>query len=187
MMNKAPERYIETEVLATYLETKNITIYCQGPIGIKPFVPFFENLGTTATTAFIKPNHWRTITEDYVEHQHVLILRHPMEAHLHASWLHGMSLHESGRKRDNMFYNTHLRPCLEEVAQAQFDFYIPFEELSHYLLHQYQTPNPPPMVPSVLFDIREEIEAYKYILENKIKMSIPQWRELLLNGQLREI
>lgn len=186
-MNRAPERYSDTEVLPTYLETKNVTIYCQGPIGIRPFIRFFEDLGTRAETAFIKPHHWRSITEDYTNHTHILVLRHPSEAHAHGAWLHAMSMRDINMKRNNMFYNTHLRPSLGMLHDAQFDFYLPFEALPHFLLDKYELPSPPVMTPPVLFNIDEDLAAYKYIKENKMKITIPQWRELMLTGQLKEI
>jgi len=187
MIMTAPERYNDNEVLATYLETKNITIYCQGPIGVAPFLKFFEDIGTRVETAFIKPHHWRHITEEYTNHTHILVLRKPEEAHAHGSWLHAMSMHEIMRKRNNMFYNTHLRPSLGMVHDAEFDFYMPFEHLPDFLLHKYELPSKPAYNPSVLFNINEEIEAYKYIKENKMKLTVPLWRELMLTGQLKEI
>lgn len=185
-MNRAPERYTDTQVLSTYAETKNITVYCQGPIGIQPFEPFFENVGTRTTLAFVKPHHWAHICQEYTHHTHILVLRDPIQAHKHASFLHGMSMHEGTRKRDNMFYSTHLRPHLGLVKDAEFDFYIPFERLSKYLL-QYEMPAPPIMDTSLLFDVSSEVESYKYIKDNKMELTLPQWRELLMRGQLEEI
>ena len=185
-MNKAPERYTDDQVLPTYLETKNITVFCQGPIGIYPFEPFFKNVGTRTTLAFVKPFHWKHITEEYTRHTHILVLRDPIDAHKHASFLHGMSLYDITRKRDNMFYATHLRPHLGMVHDANFDFYIPFEKLNKYLF-EYQIPEQPPVDSSYLFDMSEELEAYKWIKENKMELEVPQWRELLMRGQLEEI
>tara|TARA_B100001758_G_C18298920_1_gene551242 strand:+ start:394 stop:954 length:561 start_codon:yes stop_codon:yes gene_type:complete len=186
MMNRAPERYTDDQVLTTYLETKNITIYCHGPVGIQPFEPFFKNMGTKAMLAFVKPNHWKLITEEYHHHTHILVLRDPLDQHRHGTFLHGMSMHEVSRKRNNMFYSTHLRPHLGTVANAQFDFYIPFEELNKYLF-EWQTPEPPAVETGMFFDIREEMEAYNKIKNDKMKLEIPQWRELLMRGQLEEI
>ena len=185
-MTNAPERYTNDSVLTTYLETKNITIYSHGPIGIEPFEPFFNNLGTQAMLAFVKPHHWKNITEEYVDHTHILVLRDPVEQHKHGTFLHGMSMHEVGRKRDNMFYSTHLRPHLGTVVNAQFDFYIPFEDLNKYLF-EWQMPKPPAVDTSLFFDIREEMVAYDKIRNDKMKIELPQWRELLMRGQLKEI
>ena len=185
-MNSAPERYTSDSVLTTYLETKNITIYSHGPVGIEPFEPFFKNVGTQTMLAFVKPYHWKTITEEYVNHTHILVLRDPVQQHKHGTFLHGMSMHDVVRKRDNMFYSTHLRPRLGTVVNAQFDFYIPFEELNKYLF-EWQVPEPPAVETSLFFDIREEMAAYEKIKNDKMKLELPQWRELLMRGQLNEI
>ena len=185
-MKNAPERYTSHEVLTTYLETKNVTIYSHGPIGVEPFEPFFKNVGTRTMLAFVKPHHWNNITSEYTHHTHILVLRDPLEQHRHAGFLHGMSMHEIGRKRDNMFYSTHLRPHLGTIKTAEFDFYIPFEELNKYLF-EWQIPNPPVVETGLMFDLKEEYDAYSYIKENKMKLELPQWRELLMRGQLEEI
>lgn len=185
-MTTTPERYTETEVLSTFIETKNMTLYCHGPIGTRPFEPFFQSLGTRAMLAFVKPHHWATITKDYTNHQHILVLRDPVEQHKHATFLHAMSMYDIVRKRENMFYSTHLRPYLQTVAQAEFDFYIDFSELHKYLI-EYEQPQPPAVQTELFFDIGEEVQAFEWIKQNKMKIEIPQWRELLLNGQLQEI
>ena len=142
-MTPAPERYTDTQVLTTYLETKNITIYCHGPVGTGVFEDFFQNVGTRTMLAFVKPFHWSKITKDYINHTHILILRDPIETHNHAGYLQGVSLRDINRKRDNMFYSTHLRAYLGEVINAQFDFYIDFAKLNNYLF-DYVAPEVPP-------------------------------------------
>jgi len=185
-MNRAPERYTDDEVLTTYLETPNITIYSHGPVGIYPFEPFFKNVGTQTMLAYVKPHHWKKITEDYTNHTHILVLRDPIQQHKHGTFLHGMSMHDIGRKRNNMFYSTHLRPYLGTVVDANFDFYIPFEDLNKYLW-EWEVPDPPVVETSLFFDIREELDAYEIIKSSKMKLEVPQWRELLMRGQLEEI
>ena len=179
----APERYNDEEVLNTYLETASMTLYMHGPIGVKCFEDFFINVGTKTTLAFIKPFHWRQLTRQFEHKEHVLVLRDPMEQHQHAAYLNAMSLNAINQKRDNMFYHTHLQPYLMTVYKAEFDFYIPFEKISGYLL-DYQTPEPPAMATGQLFDISDEIIAYEYIRENKMELTIPQWRDLIMRGQL---
>ncbi len=186
MMNLAPERYNDDQVLTTYLETKNITIYCHGPIGTKPFEPFFENVGTRTTLAYIKPHHWVGITKEYTNHQHILVLRDPIEQHRHGTFLHAMSMYDTYRKRANMFYSTHLRPYLATVYTAEFDFYISFDELNKYLF-EWQQPEPPASETGQFFDLSEDIAAYEWVKKNKMKLEIPQWRELIMRGQLEEI
>lgn len=186
-MNATPERYNDTEVLTTYIETKSFTIYSHGPVGTRPFEPFFEQIGTQQTMlAFVKPHHWSAITKDYTNHTHILLLREPEEQHRHATFLHGMSLRDVTRKRDNMFYSTHLRPYLKTVAQSEFDFYINYHDLHKYLL-DWQRPEPPVVESSTFFDLGEEIVAYEWIKQNKMILEVPQWRELLMRGQLEEI
>ena len=84
-----------------------------------------------------------------------------------------------------MFYYTHLQPHLMTIYNANFDFYIPFEKISQYLL-DYQPPEPPHIQPQ-LFDITDELTAYEWIKENKMELTIPQWRDLIMRGQLDEI
>ena len=69
-----PERYSEESILTTYLETKNITLYAHGPVGVSIFETFFKNVGTATMLAFVKPYHWTSITHDYTNHTHILIL-----------------------------------------------------------------------------------------------------------------
>ena len=64
-MNTAPERYNETEVLSTYLETKSITIYSHGPAGTKIFTDFFKQTGTETTLGYVKPAHWAGVSKAY--------------------------------------------------------------------------------------------------------------------------
>jgi|TARA_R110000744_G_scaffold61238_2_gene126558 hypothetical protein len=187
-----PERYRDDGVLSTYAETQNVTIYCHGPIGTSPFEPFFNNLGTRTTLAYVKPFHWKALCNDYIEHTHILILRDPEEAHRHAAYLHGTSMREVHAKRENMFYQTHLQPYLSTLADADFDFYIPFDKLSKFLL-SYETPKTTKELfgeayeGPIMFDIEEERMAYKYITDNKMELNMTQWRQLLITGQLGEI
>jgi hypothetical protein len=185
-MNIAPERYQEDQVLTTYLETQNITIYSHGPIGTKPFELLFQNVGTRTTLAYIKAHHWKNITKDYDNHTHILMLRNPIEQHIHGTFLHAMSMNQVSRKRDNMFYSTHLRPYLATIEKAEFDFYIPFEKLDKYVF-DWKNPLPPPMETGRFFDLNEELAAYDNIRDNKMELEVPQWRELLMRGQLEEI
>jgi hypothetical protein len=181
-----PERYSEESILTTYLETKNITLYAHGPVGVSIFETFFKNVGTTAMLAFVKPYHWTSITHDYTNHTHILILRDPIDCHNHAAYLQGVSMRDINIKRDNMFYSTHLRPYLGEVINAQFDFYIDFNKMNKYLF-DYVAPPSPPGEPVNLFDISEEVRAYNAIKETKMELEVPQWRELIMRGQLESI
>ena len=178
-----PERYNDKEVLNTYLETGGLTLYMHGPIGVRCFENFFLNVGVQTTLAFIKPFHWRGLTKQFVKKEHILVLRDPMEQHQHAAYLNAMSLNAINQKRDNMFYHTHLQPYLMTVYKAEFDFYIPFEKISTYLF-DYQPPPAPAMASGQLFDIADEITAYEYIKENKMELTVPQWRDLIMRGQL---
>jgi len=182
----SPERYNDTNVLPTYVETKNITIYGHGPIGVRPFEAFFKHLGTRTMIAYVKPAHWHKITHDYTNHHHILVLRNPIEQHKHATFLHAMSMRDIKRKRDNMFYHTHLAPYLQTVQSAQFDFYIDFDDLHKYLF-EYEQPSPPVADTELFFDISEDMDAYLSIKENKMKLEVAQWRELLMRGQIEEI
>ena len=183
---QAPERYSADSILTTYLETQNITLYAHGPVGIPIFEDFFKNVGTKTMMAFVKPYHWTSITHDYTSHTHILIIRDPLEQHNHGAYLQGVSMRDINTKRDNMFYSTHLRPYLGEVINAQFDFYIDFAKLNNYLF-DYVAPEVPPGEPVNLFDIGEEIRAYNAIKETKMELTVPQWRELIMRGQLEEI
>tara|TARA_Y100000994_G_scaffold175704_1_gene144974 strand:+ start:25 stop:582 length:558 start_codon:yes stop_codon:yes gene_type:complete len=185
-MTPAPERYTSDSILTTYLETKNITLYCHGPTGTPIFEDFFKNVGTQTMLAFVKPYHWTSITHDYINHTHILILRDPIESHNHAAYLQGVSMRDINTKRDNMFYSTHLRPYLGEVINAQFDFYIDYRKLGNYLF-DYKLPETPPGEPVNLFDISDEIKAYNTIKESKMELQVPQWRELIMRGQLESI
>ena len=185
-MMPAPERYTEDSILTTYLETSNITIYCHGPVGVSIFEDFFTNVGTTAMLAFAKPYHWTGITHDRTNHTHLLVLRDPIQCHNHAAYLQGVSMRDINKKRDNMFYSTHLRPYLGEVINAQFDFYIDYNKLNRYLF-DWVEPAIPPGDPVNLFDISEEVDAYNNIKDNKMELEVPQWRELIMRGQLESI
>ena len=133
-----PERYNSKEVLCTYVETKNITLYAHGPVGADPFEEFFLRSGSRAMMAYIKPWHWANLTTEYTWHTHILVLRDPVEQHKHASFLHAMSMDQVQRKRENMFYATHLAPHLKTVSKSEFDFYIPFEKPHKYLDNEWQ-------------------------------------------------
>ena len=181
-----PERYNLKEVLCTYLETKNITLYAHGPIGTEPIGKFLQKQGSRTMLAYCKPWHWANVTTEYTHHTHILVLRDPVEQHKHATFLHAMSMRDISRKRDNMFYSTHLRPYLATVSTGEFDFYMDYQELNKYLF-EWQSPKPPAAETGQFFDLGEEITAYEWIKQNKMKLEIPQWRELLMRGQLEEI
>ena len=85
-----------------------------------------------------------------------------------------------------MFYATHLRPHLAEALSAEFDFYIDFKKLSSYIF-DYVPPELPPGEPVNLFDVSEEVNAYNAIIDTKLELEVPQWRELIMRGQLEEI
>ena len=85
-----------------------------------------------------------------------------------------------------MFYHTHLAPYLQTVQSAQFDFYIDFDDLHKYLF-EYEQPSPPVADTELFFDISEDMDAYLSIKENKMKLEVAQWRELLMRGQIEEI
>ena len=85
-----------------------------------------------------------------------------------------------------MFYSTHLRAYLGEVVNAEFDFYIDYNKLSTYLFN-YTPAETPPGEPVSLFDISDEVKAYNQILDSKMELTVPQWRELIMRGQLEEI
>ena len=87
-----PERYNSTEVLCTYLETKNITLYAHGPVGTEPIGRNLMHHGSKTMVAYCKPWHWANITTEYAHHTHILVLRDPVEQHKHASFLHAMSM-----------------------------------------------------------------------------------------------
>ena len=133
LIKTAPERYTDNEVLPTYLETSNLTIYCHGPVGVRAFTNFFKQTGTETTLGYVKPAHWAGVSKAYTNKTHVLVLRNPLEQHKHAAWLHGMSIHEADRKRNNMFYHTHLAPHLALVRHAEFDFFIDFNHLKQFV------------------------------------------------------
>lgn len=182
----SPERYRDKEVLNTYLETSNLTLYMHGPVGVRIFEDFFLNVGIKTTLAFIKPFHWQKLTRQFIEKEHVLILRDPMEQHQHAAYLNAMSINKINQKRDNMFYHTHLQPHLMTVYKADFDFYIPFEKLKAFMIN-HTPPHTPAMASGQLFDLADEVTAYEYIKENKMELTVPQWRDLIMRGQLEKI
>ena len=45
----------------------------------------------------------------------------------------------------------------------------------------------PPGDPVSLFDISDEVRAYNEIIDSKMELTVPQWRELIMRGQLEEI
>ncbi len=184
-----PERYDSRTVLTTYIETGNLSIYCHGPTGIQPFEEFFTSMGMSCTTAFIKPFHWETLTHNAPHKTHILVMRNPLEQHHHGAYLHAISMRQGQQKRDNMFYHTHLQPHLPVIQESAFDFYISYENLGHYL-PDWRQPAEPPYGETgkvVLFDISREINTYEDIKKDKMELQVPQWRELIIHGQLDEI
>tara|TARA_B100000927_G_scaffold20911_1_gene15971 strand:- start:4720 stop:5274 length:555 start_codon:yes stop_codon:yes gene_type:complete len=184
-MINSPERYNDTEILPTYLETSNLTIYSHGPIGTKVFKDFFKNTGTETTLGFVKPHHWTGLTRAYTDKTHVLVIRHPNDQHRHAAWLHGISIHEVNVKRENMFYHTHLAPHLTMTQHAEFDFYIRHDKLAQYIF-DYEPPATP-VYEGQLISQADELDAYYNILDNKMELKVPQWRDLIMRGQLETI
>ena len=190
LKNKPPERNNEGEVLKTIIETGNITIYSHGPTGVKGFQDYFYSLGFNhIQEAFIKPFHWEQITKTHVGRTHILVLRDPVEAHHHAAYLHAVSMRQGQQKRNNMFYNTHLQPYMPVILDSLFDFYIPYEKLQDFIPTYEYAPIPAYSEKGKLqlFDLQREINTYKLIKETKIELQPPQWRELLISGQLDEI
>ena len=184
-MQQSPERYNDEEILPTYLETAAISIYCHGPVGTAVFKDFFKKSGTQTTLAFVKPHHWCGLTQHQSSKTHLLVLRDPIQQHRHAAWLHGMSIHEVNRKRENMFYHTHLAPHLSIARHGEFDFYIDFDKLSRFLF-DYEPPREP-ILDTQMLDQRDELDAYEWIKENKMELNTAQWRDLILRGQLEGI
>ena len=180
-----PERYNDTEVLPTYLETSNLTIYSHGPVGTKCFTDFFKQTGTETTLGYVKPAHWAGVSKAYTNKTHILVLRDPIEQHRHAAWLHGMSIHEADKKRHNMFYHTHLAPHLTLTKFAEFDFYIDFNKIGKYIF-DYQPPAQPTF-DGQLMGLEDELDAYNWIKDNKMELKVSQWREIIMRGQLETI
>ena len=185
LIKTAPERYTDNEVLPTYLETSNLTIYCHGPVGVRAFTNFFKQTGTETTLGYVKPAHWAGVSKAYTNKTHVLVLRNPLEQHKHAAWLHGMSIHEADRKRNNMFYHTHLAPHLALVRHAEFDFFIDFNHLKQFVF-DYEPPAEP-QFSGQLLGLEDELDSYSWIRNNKIELKLSQWRELIMRGQLETI
>ena len=185
IVKKAPERYKDTEILPTYLETSNLTIYSHGPIGTRVFKEFFRQTGTRTTLGYVKPHHWAGLTNVYTNREHILVLRHPNDQHRHAAWLHGMSIHEVNVKRENMFYHTHLAPHLALAKGGQFDFYIRYDKLHNYIF-DYEQPATPTF-DARLIGLEDELDAYYNILDNKMELKVSQWRDLIMRGQLETI
>ena len=185
LIKTAPERYTDNEVLPTYLETSNLTIYCHGPVGVRAFTNFFKQTGTETTLGYVKPAHWAGVSKEYTNKTHVLVLRNPLEQHKHAAWLHGMSIHEADRKRNNMFYHTHLAPHLALVRHAEFDFFIDFNHLKQFVF-DYEPPAEP-QFSGQLLGLEDELDAYSWIRNNKMELKVSQWRELIMRGQLETI
>ena len=185
LIKTAPERYTDNEVLPTYLETSNLTIYCHGPVGVRAFTNFFKQTGTETTLGYVNPAHWAGVSKAYTNKTHVLVLRNPLEQHKHAAWLHGMSIHEADRKRNNMFYHTHLAPHLALVRHAEFDFFIDFNHLKQFIF-DYEPPAEP-QFSGQLLGLEDELDAYSWIRNNKMELKVSQWRELIMRGQLETI
>lgn len=185
LIKTTPERYTDNEVLPTYLETSNLTIYCHGPVGVRAFTNFFKQTGTETTLGYVKPAHWAGVSKAYTNKTHVLVLRNPLEQHKHAAWLHGMSIHEADRKRNNMFYHTHLAPHLALVRHAEFDFFIDFNHLKQFVF-DYEPPAEP-QFSGQLLGLEDELDAYAWIRNNKMELKVSQWRELIMRGQLETI
>ena len=185
LIKTASERYTDNEVLPTYLETSNLTIYCHGPVGVRAFTNFFKQTGTETTLGYVKPAHWAGVSKAYTNKTHVLVLRNPLEQHKHAAWLHGMSIHEADRKRNNMFYHTHLAPHLALVRHAEFDFFIDFNHLKQFVF-DYEPPAEP-QFSGQLLGLEDELDAYSWIRNNKMELKVSQWRELIMRGQLETI
>ena len=185
LIKTAPERYTDNEVLPTYLETSNLTIYCHGPVGVRAFTNFFKQTGTETTLGYVKPAHWAGVSKAYTNKTHFLVLRNPLEQHKHAAWLHGMSIHEADRKRNNMFYHTHLAPHLALVRHAEFDFFIDFNHLKQFVF-DYEPPAEP-QFSGQLLGLEDELDAYSWIRNNKMELKVSQWRELIMRGQLETI
>ena len=185
LIKTAPERYTDNEVLPTYLETSNLTIYCHGPVGVRAFTNFFKQTGTETTLGYVKPAHWAGVSKAYTNKTHILVLRNPLEQHKHAAWLHGMSIHEADRKRNNMFYHTHLAPHLTLVRHAEFDFFIDFNHLKQFIF-DYEPPAEP-QFSGQLLGLEDELDAYAWIRNNKMELKVSQWRELIMRGQLETI
>ena len=185
LIKTAPERYTDNEVLPTYLETSNLTIYCHGPVGVRAFTNFFKQTGTETTLGYVKPAHWAGVSKAYTNKTHILVLRNPLEQHKHAAWLHGMSIHEADRKRNNMFYHTHLAPHLALVRHAEFDFFIDFNHLKQFVF-DYEPPAEP-QFSGQLLGLEDELDAYSWIRNNKMELKVSQWRELIMRGQLETI
>ena len=171
--------------MPTYLETSNLTIYCHGPVGVRAFTNFFKQTGTETTLGYVKPAHWAGVSKAYTNKTHVLVLRNPLEQHKHAAWLHGMSIHEADRKRNNMFYHTHLAPHLALVRHAEFDFFIDFNHLKQFVF-DYEPPAEP-QFSGQLLGLEDELDAYAWIRNNKMELKVSQWRELIMRGQLETI
>ncbi len=178
----AAERYDMSRPLRTYLETANMTLYSHGPDGVEPFESFFEQNGTTCTLALMKPSHWRYYTQELVHKTHILVIREPLEQHLTASNIHIKSMKKLQQKRDNLFYHTHLHPYLSVVEDAEFDFYIDHANLKAYLYSDYK----PRVVNEgpILFPIDNEMRAYNRIVRDKMALTIQNWKDLLLYGQV---
>ena len=185
LIKTAPERYTDNEVLPTFLETSNLKIYCHGPVGVRAFTNFFKQTGTETTLGYVKPAHWAGVSKAYTNKTHVLVLRNPLEQHKHAAWLHGMSIHEADRKRNNMFYHTHLAPHLALVRHAEFDFFIDFNHLKQFVF-DYEPPAEP-QFSGQLLGLEDELDAYSWIRNNKMELKVSQWRELIMRGQLETI
>ena len=75
------------------------------------------------------------------------------------------------------------------IEECSFDFYIPLEELNKFC-PDYIHPSKPPYGETgkvQLFDLKREINTYERIKENKMKLEVSHFRELIIHGQLQEI
>ena len=84
-----------------------------------------------------------------------------------------------------MFYHTHIMPHLAVAQTAQFDFYIRYDKLAQYIF-DYEQPATPTF-DARLIGLEDELDAYYSILENKMELQVPQWRDLIMRGQLETI
>lgn len=184
MIVGASKVYNEDAPVQTYLETSTLSIYCQGPTGVEPFIDFFKQIGMKCLIAYVKPFHWNTITARDINKTHLLVIRDPYPHHRESSGIHTKSTNKIEQKRNTMFYQANLQPTLGTLMHAEFDHYINYERLKEYIFDwEYPTVQPGPE----LFSVIKEIESYDWIKENKMELEIPQWRELIMRGQLEAV
>ena len=184
MIIGASKVYNEDSPVQTYLETGNLSIYCQGPTGIETFVEFFKQIGTRIQIAYVKPFHWNTITKRDINKTHLLVIREPYPHHRESSGIHTKSTDRIEQKRNTMFYQANLQPTLGTLMHAEFDHFIQYERLKEYLFDfEYPSVQSGPE----LFSVVKEIDCYDWIRENKMELEPNQWRELIMRGQLEAI